>query len=262
MNKHRPRKRFGQHFLIDTTVLDKIVRAFNPKNDQTILEIGPGTGALTDRLLDRVNHLTVVELDRDLAQQLSIRYSQNQLTVFQQDILNFQLSDVCSTTNTNTTTSCKARVIGNLPYNISTPLLFHLLNSVELIEDMIFMVQKEVALRLAATPGNKAYGRLSVMTALELECQHLFDVPAEAFDPPPKVESSVIQLKPRETLLECKNRSRFDEIVKQAFSQRRKTLRNSLQPLISEQQFASARIDSGLRAETLSVVDYIRLSET
>ncbi len=274
------RKRFGQHFLADENVLERIVNAFHPVDDQRVLEIGPGTGALTERLLARIRHLTAVELDRDLAAELAGKYDSDRLTIIRQDILNFDIASVfncCRTTadvadpgadelkganrgKAGKKAREKIRVIGNLPYNISTPLLFHLLKSMAHIQDMIFMLQKEVALRLSAVPGSKVYGRLSVMAALELECQCLFDVPPEAFDPPPRVESTVIRLTPNPAAHFTGDRNRLDAMVKLAFGQRRKTLRNALQSMISAQQFANAGIDATLRAENLSVEQFIRLS--
>lgn len=253
-----PRKRFGQHFLIDETVLERTVNAFHPKDNDLVLEIGPGTGALTEYLLDRISHLTAVELDRDLIAPLNAKYDSTRLTLFQADILNFEITSVFNASED--ATNKKIRIIGNLPYNISTPLLFHLLKSVEHIEDMIFMLQKEVAQRLSAAPGSKTYGRLSVMAALELDCQCLFDVPPEAFSPPPKVDSTVIRLTPKSTSFHIQDRHRLNEIVKWAFSQRRKILRNSLQQLVSDSQFETAEIDSSQRAESLTVDQFIQLS--
>ena len=271
-----PRKRFGQHFLTDENVLERIVNVFHPADNELVLEIGPGSGALTERLLERIGHLTVVELDRDLAATLSEKYNSDRLTLFQADILNFEIASVfnCSEPAGNALpvisddlkneTSNKVRIIGNLPYNISTPLLFHLLKSVEHIQDMLFMLQKEVAQRLSAAPGSKIYGRLSVMAALELDCQCLFDVPPQAFDPPPEVESTVIRLTPtplsRAASRHVHDRIRLNEIVKLAFSQRRKTLRNSLRQLVSDTQFKNARVDSSRRAENLTVNQFIQLS--
>lgn len=271
-----PRKRFGQHFLIDEYVLEKIVAAFKPVDNELVLEIGPGTGALTERLLDCMSHLTVVELDRVLAATLSEKYDPARLTVVQADILNFEIADMLNADmpqadmpqadRLKDETGNKIRIIGNLPYQISTPLLFHLLESVEHIQDMVFMLQKEVAQRLSAAPGSKIYGRLSVMAALELDCQCLFDVPPDAFEPPPKVESTVIRLTPipraRATSVHIRDRNRLNEIVKWAFSQRRKTLRNSLRQLVSDAQFENARVDSSQRAENLTVDQFIQLANT
>ena len=233
---------------------------------QLILEIGPGTGALTKRLLERVKHLTAVEFDRDLVAKLGRKYDASRLTVIESDILNFNIESLLPNQIDKPTLwqRNQVRLIGNLPYNISTPLLFHLLKSVVHIHDMVFMLQREVAQRLSATPASKAYGRLSVMVALELDCQCLFDVPPTAFNPPPKVESTVLRLtpKPASRVLSkvIHDRARFNEIVKLAFSQRRKTLRNSLQQQVSLDQFEAAQIDCTQRAENLTVEQFIRLS--
>ena len=255
MNTIRPRKRFGQHFLVDENVLDKIISAISPKEKENILEVGPGTGALTTRLLSYVNHITAVELDRDLAVVLNQKFNPNQLTLIQQDILKLDIESVYNQLNCDK----GLRIIGNLPYNISTPLIFHLLKSTRFIHDMVFMLQKEVAQRIAASPGNKNYGRLTVMTAIDLNCKILFNVPATAFNPPPKVESTVLQLTPCQPE-EIKDRDRFSTIVKQAFSQRRKVLRNALQNIVSSDQFKLAEVDPSLRAENISVKQFVRLA--
>lgn len=255
LNKYHPRKRFGQHFLIDSAILERIVRSFNPKSNQLILEIGPGTGILTQALLAQVDHIHAVELDRDLVIKLQNKFDPSQLTLIQKDILEFDLNMLASQTG-----SREIRLIGNLPYNISTPLLFHLLKSVGYISDMVFMLQKEVALRLSAIPGNKNYGRLSVMAAVHLSCECLFDVPPSAFNPPPKVESTVVRLTLRQDTPEIANPDRLSLIVKLAFSQRRKTLRNSLESVLSNDHFEKSEIDSSLRAENLSLDQFIQLS--
>ena len=254
MSKVIPRKRFGQHFLTDQTVLDRITDALSPVPDDFVLEICPGTGVLTDRLTALLDHLTVVELDRDLARLLSTRYDPGKVTVIQQDVLDFEFATLGSGNGK------KLRVIGNLPYNISTPLMFHLIGSINLVQDMLFMVQKEVALRLSASPGDKNYGRLSVMSQLELNCRILFDVPPESFDPAPQVNSAVIKLLPEKAAREIKDSGRIDRVVKSAFAQRRKTLRNALRDVVSPEQFDTAEINPGNRAETLSVDDFIRLA--
>ncbi len=250
------RRRFGQHFLTDSTILEKIVRAISPQRSQDVLEIGPGTGALTEVLLQHLDHLTAVELDRDLAALLEQKYPAGKLTVIQKDILRFDLATMPS----RQTGKELIRIVGNLPYNISTPLIFHLLDSVELVQDMIFMVQKEVALRLCAGAGDRNFGRLSVMSSLELDCEYLFDVGPESFSPPPKVDSAVIRLVPVATRPAVKDRHRLDMIVKQAFSQRRKTLRNSLSGLVTAEQFSKAGIDSTLRAEKIDTAGFVRLA--
>lgn len=256
MGKAVGRKRFGQHFLTDSQVLDRMIRAFSPEHDQLVLEIGPGTGVLTERLLEYVNHLVVVELDRNLAALLNQKFDSGQLTVIQQDVLSLDIQSLFADNGGRQ----KIRVIGNLPYNISTPLLFHLIDNVRFISDMMFMLQKEVALRLSARPDHKNYGRLSVMSGLELQCECLFDVGPESFNPPPKVDSTVLRLYPESISYRIQDSRRLNNIVRQAFSQRRKTLKNSLQNLVSQSQFAAADIDSSLRAEKLSVEQFIALS--
>lgn len=254
--KHRARKRFGQHFVTDTCVLDRIVSAFAPRPGQNLIEIGPGLGALTTVLLQRVPHLTAIELDRDLVARLRQNFGEHRLTINQMDILDCDLGLLEKNDRQK-----KLRLIGNLPYNISTPLLFHLLEQIDLIEDMLFMLQKELALRLAATPGNSNYGRLSVMTSLELDCECLFDVPPDAFDPRPKVDSTIISLKPKSNKQYQVNRKALNKIVTAAFAQRRKTLRNALSGLVSIKQFELAEIMPASRAETLSTDDFIRLTK-
>ncbi len=256
MNKPVPRKRFGQHFLTDPQVLDRMIRAFSPQSDQMILEIGPGTGVLTERLLEHVDHLIAVELDRDLAELLNRKFDSRKLTVIQQDVLTLDIESLF-TGNANPR---KIRIIGNLPYNISTPLLFHLINNAGFIQDMMLMLQKEVALRLSAGPDSKRYGRLSVMAGLSLQCECLFDVGPESFAPPPQVNSTVARLYPKPIRKRVNDSRRLNQIVRQAFSQRRKTLKNSLKNLVSESQFLNANIDSSLRAEKLSVEQFITLS--
>lgn len=247
-----------------------MVATFAP-DDRQILEIGPGHGALTDLLVDVMveamadttaeahaenTPLTVVELDRDLAQRLAKRYPPQRVKVIQADILDFQLRDVINANNPD----ARLRVIGNLPYNISTPLIFHLLAQVEYIHDMQFMLQKEVALRLAAAPGDKNYGKLSVMAAMELDCELLFDIPPQAFNPPPKVHSTALRLIPKKQPLSTRNRKLFNRVVAAAFSQRRKTMRNALATLAQPEHFIQAGIESSLRAERLSVEEFIALA--
>ena len=203
--------------------------------------------------------VTVVELDRDLAQRLRRRYSPGRVRVVRADILGFDLGGVVAAE----AESCGARLrlIGNLPYNISTPLIFRLLEQVEHIQDMLFMLQREVALRLCAVPGNKNYGRLSVMAGLQLDCEPLFDVPPQAFDPPPKVNSTALRLTPKKRPLMPRDRQLFEALVATAFSQRRKTLRNSLAALAQTDHFTHANIDPTLRAEALSVAQYVALAD-
>ena len=260
-SKHRPRKRFGQHFLNDGAVLNRLVSAFEPAAGQRIVEIGPGLGALTDVLVGRAAGaaVTVVELDRDLAQRLRRRYSPRRVRVVRADILGFDLGGVAAAEAEGC--GARLRLIGNLPYNISTPLIFRLLEQVEHIQDMLFMLQREVALRLCAVPGNKNYGRLSVMAGLQLDCEPLFDVPPQAFDPPPKVNSTALRLTPKKRPLLPRDRRLFEALVATAFSQRRKTLRNSLAALAQNDHFTRANINPTLRAETLSVAQYVALAD-
>ena len=256
MDKVVPRKRFGQHFLKDNQVIEKIVSSFSPTSKDTVVEIGPGTGVLTEKLLGYLDHLFVVELDRDLANRLLARYDSSALTVIQQDILKFNFQDL------NVSPNKKFRVIGNLPYNISTPLIFHLIQNIGQIQDMHFMLQKEVAERLSAAPGSRHYGRLTVMSNLWLNCECLFNVGPESFHPPPKVDSTVLSLKPVDKPLLPKDTNRFNTMVRKAFSHRRKTLKNSLKDYLTESQFYTAGIDPTLRAEMLSVSDFIKLADS
>ena len=251
---HRPRKRFGQHFLHDRRALDRIAAAGCAGDPCNLLEIGPGLGALTEVLLERLPEITAVELDRDLAARLTRRFGPDRLHLVQTDILRCDLAAL-----PRRCPDRPFRVMGNLPYNISPPLLFHLLEQLRHIDTMVLMLQKEVAARLAAAPGEKAYGRLSVMTALDLEAEILFDVPPGAFTPPPKVDSSVIRLVPRLPPLAA-DRRLVGRLVSAAFSQRRKTLRNTLRTLVTTAQFDEAGIDPSLRAEALAPGDYVRLS--
>ena len=251
---HRARKRFGQHFLHDRNIIDRILRAIAPQTGDNILEIGPGQGALTYPLLQRCDRLTAIELDRDLVPILEQRAPAfGQLEVINADILEFELSSIASTR--------KFRLVGNLPYNISTPLMFHLLESADLIEDMHFMVQKEVAQRIVAVPGDSSYGRLSVMLQCRCLCQYLFDVAPTCFRPPPKVDSAVIRLLPLERpKYAIGDAASFARIVQTAFSQRRKTISNSLKSLLDRETIIACGIDPGLRAENLEIADFAKLS--
>jgi 16S rRNA (adenine1518-N6/adenine1519-N6)-dimethyltransferase len=246
---HQPRKRFGQHFLHDPGILDKIVRAISPEADDDMVEIGPGLGALTRPLLDRLRHLHVVELDRDLVARLEGEYAPERLTVHAADVLKFDFAAL----------PAPLRVVGNLPYNISSPILFHLMRFVDRIRDCHFMLQKEVVMRMAAQPGSAEYGRLSVMLQWKLNIQRLFDVPAGAFQPPPKVESAIVRMIPLAAPLEC-DPAQLSEAVRQAFTQRRKTLRNALRNMISPGELVGIGIDPGLRPEMLSVDAFVRIA--
>jgi len=252
---HTPRKRFGQHFLCDQNVIQNIVAAIQPKPDDRLVEIGPGQGALTFPLLQQCQVLDAVELDRDLIAYLEQRAQPiGELIIHQSDVLDFDFSKLYKKGH-------PLRVVGNLPYNISTPLIFHLLSYADLISDMVFMLQKEVAERLAAPAGSPHIGRLSIMVQYYCEVEVLFDVAPDAFYPPPKVDSSILQLKPHKGKpYVAKNTKLFADIVKQAFGQRRKTLRKSLKDLISPQVWAQSNISSDLRPETLGVKEFVALA--
>ena len=249
----RPRKRFGQHFLHDQNVIECILRAIDPKPGDRLLEIGPGHGALTYPLLKKCGHLTAVELDRDLTPILAHEARQlGELELINADILEFDLTRLSGD---------RYRLVGNLPYNISTPLMFHLLKYVERIKDMHFMVQKEVALRMVAGPGDTNYGRLSVMLQFRCDCEYLFDVAPDSFKPPPRVDSAVIRLHPLTTTrFDIGDETMFASIVQAAFSQRRKTIANSLKSIVDRDLLLRCDIDPGLRAENLAVEDFARLS--
>lgn len=252
---HAPRKRFGQHFLHDRQVIDRIASAACAGNPCNVVEIGPGLGALTGALLERVERLTVVELDRDLAAKLARENDPEHLRVHQMDILNCDIGALPR--------ACPGepvRVVGNLPYNISTPLIFHLLSHISEIDSMVFMVQKEVARRLTATPGSKAYGRLTVMTSLDLTTETLFDVAPGSFTPPPRVDSSVIRMAPKRDIASRVDRKLLATLVTAAFSRRRKTLRNNLSTLLTPSQFEMAGVDPAKRAEELDVPSFVRLA--
>ena len=235
---HRPRKRFGQHFLHEAGVIGRIVEAIAPRRGELIVEIGPGEGALTRPLLERAGTLHVIELDRDLAAALR---SLEGVIVHQADALAFDLAQF----------PCGMRIVGNLPYNISTPLLFHLARYAGRVRDMHFMLQSEVVDRMVAAPSTPAYGRLSVALQARFRMRRLFGVAPGAFRPPPKVGSAVVRMEPRRDILKVD-----DDLLRRAFSARRKTLRNALPGA----NFAAAGIDAGLRPENLSPEDYARLS--
>lgn len=254
MTFERPRKRFGQHFLHDTGVIHRIIAAFNPQPSDTVVEIGPGRGALTLPLLQRLPRLHAVELDRDIVAHLPAYASAHgELILHQADALTFNFAALAD--------GRRIRLIGNLPYNISTPLLFHLLDQADVVTDMVFMLQKEVAERTAATPGSRDYGRLSVMLQCRFRIEHLFDVGPGAFQPPPKVESSIVRFTPlSQSKVAAADMERFARVVQSAFGQRRKTLRNSLRGMVDDAGFVHAHIDSDRRAETLTLDEFIRLT--
>jgi len=252
---HRARKRFGQHFLHDRGVIRRILDALGPAPGETIVEIGPGLGALTRPLLERIPHLHVVELDRDLAARLRAEFPPERLTVHEVDALKF---DFC----TLATSGSRLRIVGNLPYNISTPLLFHLLDHRTCIIDMLFMLQKEVVDRMAARPDTPDYGRLTVMLQASLAVRKLFDVKPGAFSPPPKVESSVVHLAPHAMPpAAIRDPAIFARVVQAAFAHRRKTLRNNLRGLLTADRLQSLGIDPQRRAETLTLTEFATLSD-
>ena len=252
---HRARKRFGQNFLHDEAVIDRILRAIAPRPGQTLVEIGPGLGALTVPLLETAHTLHVVELDRDVIPHLQQSCAgKGELHVHQLDALKFDFASLAHGEDS-------LRVVGNLPYNISTPLLFHLLDFAPLIADMYFMVQKEVALRMAAAPGGGDYGRLSVMLQWRCAVELLFPVGPGAFRPAPKVDSAFVRLVPHAAPpVQIDDEDVFSDLVRRAFSQRRKTLRNTLKGLLDEQGIREAGVDPGLRAEVLSLAQFAALA--
>jgi 16S rRNA (adenine1518-N6/adenine1519-N6)-dimethyltransferase len=255
--QHRARKRFGQNFLHDRGIIERIIHCINPRAGDHLLEIGPGQGALTEYLIESEARLDCVELDRDLASFLTTRYSRNPgFRLYQQDILKFDLGTLDAADH-------GLRVIGNLPYNISTPVLFYLLKSYELIKDMTFMLQLEVVQRLSAQVGNKNYGRLGLMLQYFCKVEHLFDVPASAFSPPPKVSSAIVRLTPHSNFpVQARNIENLQIVIRTAFNQRRKTLKNSLKAIISEQSLKKLPLDITLRPENLSLADYVMISDS
>jgi len=254
-NSHHPRKRFGQHFLADPTVLMEIMRCLNLQKTDRVIEIGPGLGALTECLLSPLDHLDAVELDRDLVAYLQQQFDAKKLTIHSADALHFSYSSLSKNKN-------DLRIVGNLPYNISTPLLFKLFAEINTIRDMHFMLQKEVVLRLTATVGSTDYSRLSVMAQYFCDNTYLFTVPPTAFDPPPKVESAVIRLTPKKPgELSPKEFEAFSEVVKEAFNYRRKKLGNSLKRLVDTKTLESLEIDAHARPQDVSMEEYVRIGK-
>lgn len=255
--QHRARKRFGQNFLHDRGVIERIIHAINPQADDHLLEIGPGRGALTEYLAASQASLDCVELDRDLARFLNKRYSRNPgFRLYQEDILKFDLGTLDAEKH-------GLRVIGNLPYNISTPVLFYLLKYCGLIQDMTFMLQLEVVQRLAAQVGDKNYGRLGLMLQYFCTVEHLFDVPASAFSPQPKVSSAIVRLTPHTELpVQARSVENLKIVIRTAFNQRRKTLKNSLKAIIPQQSLKNLPLDVSLRPENLSLADYVVISDS
>lgn len=254
--EHKARKRFGQNFLQDYNVIQNILANIQIQSGDHWVEIGPGLGAITAPLLQEKITLEVVELDRDLVRFLDEKFAdKNNFTIHSADALNFNFANLAKENE-------KLRIIGNLPYNISTPLLFHLLSNAYCIEDMHFMLQKEVVDRICAEPGSKKYGRLTVMMQYHCEAESIFDVPPESFNPIPKVMSAIVRLIPHEKPpVEIESIEKLNKVVTTAFSQRRKTIRNSLKKLVTEEQIISLQINPTIRAESLTLAEFASLSQ-
>lgn len=249
--KHQAKKRFGQNFLTDQGIINSLVAAIRPQADDLMVEIGPGLGAMTQPLLQQLNHLHVVEIDRDIIQWMQGFYPAGKVTIHNSDVLKFDFSTIGE----------RIRVVGNLPYNISSPILFKLLENTAQIIDMHFMLQKEVVERMVAAPSTAAYGRLSVMLQYRLQMEYLITVPPEAFDPAPKVESAFVRCIRFPSLPHPANDEiLFGKVVTAAFGQRRKTLRNTLKGLLDDAGFAALNIDPQLRAENLGVTEFVAIS--
>jgi 16S rRNA (adenine1518-N6/adenine1519-N6)-dimethyltransferase len=250
--QHRARKRFGQNFLHDPHIIDRIIDAIDPQPGQTIVEIGPGQAALTRALIARAGHITAIEIDRDLAAWLRTQFASAQLQLIEGDALDFDWS----------TLPGPLRIVGNLPYNISSPLLFALMPIADRVVDQHFMLQKEVVERMVAPPGSRTYGRLSVMLQFRYRMTRLFDVTRGAFRPVPQVTSSILRMQPLPAeQIPSVEHGAFARVVMAAFGQRRKTLRNALSALMTAETIASARVDPKARAEVLAVADFVRLAE-
>ena len=249
----RAKKKFGQHFLTDQHIIDRIVSAIAPKRTDVMIEIGPGPGAITAPLTALLDHLHAVEIDRNLSAALRTRFPAAQLTLHQQDVLSFDFAAL----------NGRFRCVGNLPYNISTPFLFHLESFANDLIDATFMLQKEVVDRMVAAPASADYGRLSVMLQYRFAMTRLFDVSPEAFTPPPKVESAIVRMIPLDAnRLRANNETRFAAMVMAGFGQRRKTLGNTLKPFLSAVQIEACGVDPVRRAETLSVAEFVRLADS
>lgn len=249
--KHIPKKRFGQNFLIDQDIIRGLIDAIRPNSTDLMVEIGPGLGAMTKPLLAALDHLHVVELDRDVVAWMESHYPAGKITIHNIDALKFDFTSLGE----------RIRVVGNLPYNISTPILFHLLDNVKHIIDMHFMLQKEVVERMVAAPSTSEYGRLSVMLQYKLQMEYLFTVPPEAFDPAPKVESAFVRAVPYDSLpFPAKDEALLGKVVTAAFGQRRKTLRNTLKGLLDDAGFVALGIDPQLRAENLGVAQFVAIA--
>ncbi|TDF38160.1 16S rRNA (adenine(1518)-N(6)/adenine(1519)-N(6))-dimethyltransferase RsmA [Alteromonadaceae bacterium M269] len=254
---HTARKRFGQNFLHDEYIIQQIVAAIRPENGQNMVEIGPGLGALTEPVCELIDQLTVVELDRDLVERLSTHpFLSSKLNIVQSDALKFDFSQLVDQEK-------PLRIFGNLPYNISTPLMFHLFSYATHVQDMHFMLQREVVNRLAASPGSKDYGRLSVMAQYYCQVIPVLEVPPSAFKPAPKVDSAIVRLIPySDKPIKVDDVDKLQQVCKMAFNQRRKTIRNSLQSILNDAQLEQAGVNPELRAENLSLSDYAALANT
>lgn len=254
-SQHKARKRFGQNFLIDHGIIRDIVRSVHPRKDDVIVEIGPGKGAITQLLADACDNLNVIELDRDLVPWLKVKFEKHpNFQLFQADALQFDFAQLIRNDK-------PLRIVGNLPYNISTPLIFHLLSYASKVQDMHFMLQKEVVKRMAAQPGESAYGRLGIMVQYYCAVEDLFDVPPTSFDPAPKVDSAIVRLIPHKELPYIANNIKtLETLVNVSFQQRRKTLRNSLKQLLNTEQMESLPVDLSLRPEEISLPEYVAMS--
>lgn len=252
---HKARKRFGQNFLHDPGVIEKIIRSISPKPDDAMVEIGPGLGAITEEILALNPRLQVVELDRDLIPVLRTKFfNYPEFRIHEADALNFDFSQLV--------TDRPLRIVGNLPYNISTPLIFHLLAQSGVVQDMHFMLQKEVVQRMAATPGDNNYGRLGIMTQYFCKVQPLFEVGPGAFRPAPKVDSAIVRLVPHKTLPHpAKDLKTLQAVVRNAFNARRKTLRKALAAMVTVEQLQLLGINDGLRPENLSLADFVKIAD-
>ncbi|MFT6732998.1 MAG: 16S rRNA (adenine1518-N6/adenine1519-N6)-dimethyltransferase [Polaribacter sp.] len=267
-SKHQAKKRFGQNFLHDGNIIDRIVSGIRATEGDNIIEIGPGLGAITKQLLPIAKKMNVIELDRDIIPKLKFNCDGlGVLTIHETDALKFDYDQLCSSEDCKVDQKGESevqinlmRIVGNLPYNISTPILFHLFKYADKIKDMHFMLQKEVVERMVANPGSKTYGRLSVMTQSVCDARMLFIVPPTAFTPAPKVESAIVWLAPRKEKLDIQDRKLFAKIVTEAFNQRRKTLRNTWRKRIGVEDIESLGIDASLRPESISLDEYVRVS--
>ena len=254
-NQHKARKRFGQNFLIDHGIIRDIVRAVHPHKNDVIVEIGPGKGAITQLLADSCDNLSVIELDRDLVPWLKVKFEKHpNFQLFQADALQFDFAQLVKD-------AMPIRIVGNLPYNISTPLIFHLLSYATQVRDMHFMLQKEVVKRMAAQAGDSAYGRLGIMVQYYCAVENLFEVPPTSFDPAPKVDSAIVRLVPYQDLPhKATNFKTLENLVNVAFQQRRKTLRNALKQLLAPEIMEQLPIDTSARAEEISLAEYVATS--